>query len=55
MNRRDGEIQVHLFDHAVLFTKLVKTKHIEQYKVYRRVSPLFRQTYYPSFILRSVF
>ena len=38
MNKRDGEIQVHLFDHALLFTKLVKTKHVEQYKVYRRVS-----------------
>ena len=40
MNKRDGEIQVHLFDHALLFTKLVKTKHVEQYKVYRRVSLL---------------
>ncbi|KAF8817443.1 CNH-domain-containing protein [Phlegmacium glaucopus] len=40
MNKRDGEIQVHLFDHALLFTKLVKTKHIEQYKVYRRPIPL---------------
>ena len=38
LNKRDGEIQVHLFDHALLFTKLVKTKHVEQYKVYRRVS-----------------
>jgi RHO1 GDP-GTP exchange protein 1/2 len=38
MNKRDGEIQVHLFDHALLFTKLVKTKHVEQFKVYRRVS-----------------
>ena len=38
MNKRDGEIQVHLFDHALLFTKIVKTKHVEQYKVYRRVS-----------------
>jgi hypothetical protein len=38
MNKRDGEIQVHLFDHALLFTKLIKTKHVEQYKVYRRVS-----------------
>lgn len=37
MNKRDGEIQVYLFDHALLFTKLVKTKHVEQYKVYRRV------------------
>ena len=38
LNKRDGEIQVHLFDHALLFTKIVKTKHAEQYKVYRRVS-----------------
>ena len=38
MNKRDGEIQVHLFDHALLFTKFVKTKQVEQYKVYRRVS-----------------
>ena len=38
MNKRDGEIQVHLFDHALLFTKLVKTKQTEQFKVYRRVS-----------------
>ena len=40
LNKRDGEIQVHLFDHALLFTKIVKTKHAEQYKVYRRVSHL---------------
>ena len=40
LNKRDGEIQVHLFDHALLFTKFVKTKHLEQYKVYRRVSVL---------------
>ena len=33
MNKRNGEIQVHLFDHALLFTKFVKTKHVEQYKV----------------------
>lgn len=37
LNKRDGEIQVYLFDHALLFTKLVKTKQHEQYKVYRRV------------------
>jgi len=43
LNKRDGEIQVYLFDHALLFTKLVKAKQHEQYKVYRRVrepSPL---------------
>lgn len=40
LNKRDGEIQVHLFDHAILFTKFVKTKQVEQYKVYRRVSLL---------------
>jgi len=38
LNKRDGEIQVYLFDHALLFTKLVKTKQHEQYRVYRRVS-----------------
>jgi len=37
LNKRDGEIQVYLFDHALLFTKLVKTKQHEQYRVYRRV------------------
>ena len=41
LNKRDGEIQVHLFDHALLFTKIVKTKHAEQHKVYRRVSLFF--------------
>ncbi|KAF9480490.1 CNH-domain-containing protein [Pholiota conissans] len=40
LNKRDGEIQVYLFDHALLFTKLVKTKQHEQYKVYRRPIPL---------------
>ncbi|KAJ3507393.1 hypothetical protein NLJ89_g6330 [Agrocybe chaxingu] len=40
LNKRDGEIQVYLFDHAILFTKLVKTKQHEQYKVYRRPIPL---------------
>jgi len=29
MNKRDGEIQVHLLYHALLFTKFVKTKHVE--------------------------
>src|SRR5688572_22558020 len=38
LNKRDGEIQVYLFDHAILFTKSMKGKHVEQYKVYRRVS-----------------
>ncbi|KIM44592.1 hypothetical protein M413DRAFT_442561 [Hebeloma cylindrosporum] len=40
LNKRDGEIQVYLFDHALLFTKLVKTKQHEQYRVYRRPIPL---------------
>jgi hypothetical protein len=38
LNKRDGELHVYLFDHALLFTKLVKTKQHEQFKVYRRVS-----------------
>jgi len=37
LNKRDGEIQVYLFDHVILFTKLHKGKHVEQFKVYRRV------------------
>lgn len=37
MNKRDGELTVYLFDHAMLFTKTVKTKQHEQLKVYRRV------------------
>lgn len=37
LNKRDGEIHVYLFDHAILFTKLVKNKQHEQFKVYRRV------------------
>ncbi len=41
LNKRDGEIQVYLFDHALLFTKLVKAKQHEQYKVYRRVRASF--------------
>ncbi|KAH9479544.1 Rho1 guanine nucleotide exchange factor 1 [Psilocybe cubensis] len=40
LNKRDGEIQVYLFDHALLFTKQIKTKQHEQYKVYRRPIPL---------------
>jgi hypothetical protein len=42
LNKRDGELQVYLFDHALLFAKVVKTKQHEQYKVYRRVSILKR-------------
>jgi hypothetical protein len=37
LNKRDGELQVYLFDHALLFAKQVKTKTHEQYRVYRRV------------------
>jgi hypothetical protein len=44
LSKRDGEIHVHLFDHAILFTKLVKTKQHEQYKVYRRVRLAFQLT-----------
>ncbi|TFK26207.1 RhoGEF Rgf2 [Coprinopsis marcescibilis] len=40
MNKRDGEIHVYLFDHALLFTKFVKAKNHEQYKVYRPPIPL---------------
>ncbi|THU92740.1 CNH-domain-containing protein [Dendrothele bispora CBS 962.96] len=40
LNKRDGELHVYLFDHALLFTKLVKTKQHEQFKVYRRPIPL---------------
>ncbi|RDB23306.1 Rho1 guanine nucleotide exchange factor 1 [Hypsizygus marmoreus] len=39
-NKRDGEIQVYLFDHAIVFTKPVKTKQHEQFRVYRRPIPL---------------
>lgn len=35
--KRDGEILVHLFDHAILFTKSVKNKQLEHLRVYRRV------------------
>lgn len=41
LNKRDGEIHVYLFDHALLFTKLAKAKQHEQYKVYRRVRSLY--------------
>ncbi|KAJ8521220.1 hypothetical protein ONZ45_g2019 [Pleurotus djamor] len=40
LNKRDGEIQVYLFDHALLFAKAVKTKQHEQFKVYRQPIPL---------------
>ncbi|KAJ7698948.1 CNH domain-containing protein [Mycena rosella] len=40
LNKRDGELQVYLFDHALLFAKQVKTKTHEQYRVYRRPIPL---------------
>ncbi|KAL0953720.1 hypothetical protein HGRIS_004910 [Hohenbuehelia grisea] len=40
LNKRDGELQAYLFDHALLFAKPVKTKQHEQYKVYRRPIPL---------------
>ncbi|TFK74994.1 CNH-domain-containing protein [Pluteus cervinus] len=40
LNKRDGEVQVYLFDHALLFTKAVKAKQIDQYRVYRRPIPL---------------
>ncbi|KAG7094009.1 hypothetical protein E1B28_007637 [Marasmius oreades] len=40
LNKRDGEVHVYLFDHALLFTKQVKTKQHEQFKVYRRPIPL---------------
>ncbi|KAG6902575.1 hypothetical protein C0995_014582 [Termitomyces sp. Mi166 len=39
-NKRDGDIQVYMFDHAILFTKPMKTKLHEQFKVYRRPIPL---------------
>ncbi|KAG6851542.1 hypothetical protein C0991_008268, partial [Blastosporella zonata] len=39
-SKRDGDIQVYMFDHAILFTKPMKTKQHEQYKVYRRPIPL---------------
>ncbi|KAJ7210545.1 CNH-domain-containing protein [Mycena pura] len=40
LNKRDGELHVYLFDHALLFAKLVKTKTHEIYRVYRRPIPL---------------
>ncbi|KAF7356346.1 Rho guanyl-nucleotide exchange factor [Mycena venus] len=40
LNKRDGELQVYLFDHALLFAKPMKTKTHEQFRVYRRPIPL---------------
>ncbi|KAJ6581904.1 RhoGEF Rgf2 [Mycena capillaripes] len=40
LNKRDGELQVYLFDHALLFAKPLKTKTHEQFRVYRRPIPL---------------
>jgi hypothetical protein len=48
LNKRDGELNVYLFDHAMLFTKTVKTKQHEQLKVYRRVRS-FQVKKYPQF------
>ncbi|KAK7025031.1 Rho guanyl-nucleotide exchange factor [Favolaschia claudopus] len=40
LNKRDGELQVYLFDHALLFAKPMKTKTHDQFRVYRRPIPL---------------
>ncbi len=37
LNKRDGEINVYLFDHALLFTKMTKNKQHEALRVYRPV------------------
>ncbi|KAJ7714757.1 CNH domain-containing protein [Mycena metata] len=37
LNKRDGELQVYLFDHALLFAKPLKTKTHDQFRVYRRL------------------
>lgn len=37
LQKRDGEILVNLFDHAILFTKIAKNKHHEHLRVYRKV------------------
>lgn len=38
LSKRDGELLVFLFDHAILFVKSVKSKGHETLKAYRRVS-----------------
>ncbi|CAK5283232.1 unnamed protein product [Mycena citricolor] len=40
LNKRDGELQVYLFDHALLFVKIVKQKQTEHMRVYRKPIPL---------------
>ncbi|KAF8916237.1 CNH domain-containing protein [Mucidula mucida] len=40
LNKRDGEINVYLFDHALLFTKMTKNKQHEALRVYRPPIPL---------------
>ncbi|KAJ7039681.1 Pleckstrin homology domain-containing protein, partial [Mycena alexandri] len=40
LNKRDGELQVYLFEHALLFAKPLKTKTHDQFRVYRRPIPL---------------
>lgn len=41
LSKRDGDLQVYLFDHALLFTKpAMKPKQHEVFKVYRRPIPL---------------
>lgn len=41
LQKRDGEILVFLFDHAILFTKSAQKKHHHEHlRVYRRVSDL---------------
>lgn len=54
LNKRDGEIHVYLFDHAILFTKCVKTKTHEQFKVYRRVCFVVLHPEWKSLILISL-
>ncbi len=46
-----GELMVFLFDHALLMVK-PKSK-VEQYKVYRRVSPLLRHVWEASVLRLS--
>ncbi|TFL01949.1 RhoGEF Rgf2 [Pterulicium gracile] len=40
LSKRDGDLNVYLFDHALLMVKVVKTKVGEQLKVYRKPIPL---------------